>query len=176
MARKVLPDSGPLGEVTHPRAERRAPIREWLTSLLDAGVSPWLPEIIDYEHRRKLLHLGNEGDVRRLDEFREVFGHEPLTTAVMLRAIGLWAEARRRGLPTAPERALDIDVILAAQALALVEEGDNVVVATTNIGHLDRFVEAKQWQEIVPRCFYAPGMRSAAMWGRTADRGWAPIS
>ncbi|CAN5869149.1 hypothetical protein BH23ACT11_BH23ACT11_29250 [soil metagenome] len=150
MARKVLLDSGPLGEITHPRAERRRPIREWLFRLLEAGTYPRLAEIVDYEHRRKLLHLESVGGVNRLDEFKRVFGYEPLTTGVMLRAASLWADARMKGMPTAPERSLDIDVILAAQALELTEEDEPVVVATTNPRHLSRFVDARIWQEIEP--------------------------
>lgn len=150
MARKVLLDSGPLGEVTHPKAEERQPIREWLFGLLDAGVYPRLPEIIDYEHRRKLLHIESEGGLRRLNEFKRVFGYEPLTTNIMLRAAQLWASARKQGIPTASDRALDVDVILAAQALELAEGGDEVVVATTNPRHLSRFVDSRDWREIEP--------------------------
>lgn len=39
-------------------------------------------------------------------------------------------------------------VILAAQALTL--GAPDVLVATTNIGHLFRFVPAELWQDIVP--------------------------
>lgn len=143
-------DSGPLGEVTHPRAEERQPIRRWLFELLDAGTYPRLPEIIDYEHRRKLLHIESEGGVRRLNEFKQVFGYEPLTTNIMLRAAQLWANARKQGMPTAPEERLDVDVILASQALELTEGGDEVVVASTNPRHLSRFVDARDWREIMP--------------------------
>ncbi len=150
MARRVLLDSGPLGEVTHPRAETRRPIRGWLTSLIDAGASPTLPEIVDYEHRRKLLHLGAPRQIGRLDEFKDVFDYAPLSTRVMLRAAELWAQARRGGTPTAPEEALDIDVILAAQALELEEAGDEVTIVTTNPRHLSLFVDARPWQEVEP--------------------------
>ena len=143
-------DSGPIGEVTHPRAESREPIREWLASLLDAGASAALPEIVDYEHRRKLLHLGATRQVQRLDEFGEIFGYEPLSTRAMRRASELWAKARRRGTPTAPDDAIDVDVILAAQAQILEEDGHDVVVATTNPRHLTLFVDARPWSEIRP--------------------------
>lgn len=111
---------------------------------------PRLPEIVDYEHRRKLLHLESAGGVNRLDEFKRVFGYEPLTTEIMLRAARLWAVVRKQGMPTAPEGALDVDVILAAQALVLAEEDERVVVATTNPRHLSRFVDARDWREIEP--------------------------
>lgn len=148
MARVVLLDSGPLGEITHPESEKRGPIREWLFGLLDAGSYPRLPEIVDYEHRRALLRRDATRQVERLDEFKRVFGYEPLTTEVMLSAAGLWADARKRGLPAGTDRELDIDVILAAQAQVLEHGGDRVVVATTNPRDLSRFVEARPCQQI----------------------------
>lgn len=68
----------------------------------------------------------------------------------MLTAAGLWADARKRGLPTGTERELDVDVILAAQARVLEQGGDRVIVATTNPGHLSRFVNSRPWQDIDP--------------------------
>jgi hypothetical protein len=62
-------------------------------------------------------------------------------------AADLWARARQKSLPTAPNPALDGDVILAAQALVL---GVPVVVATDNVAHLGRFVPADLWQNIAP--------------------------
>jgi predicted nucleic acid-binding protein len=86
--------------------------------------------------------------LERLNQFKQVFGYEPLTTDVMITAAEFWADARKRGLPTGTERELDVDVILAAQAWALEQDGNEVVVATTNPRHLSRFVEAGSWQEI----------------------------
>ncbi|CAN5874691.1 hypothetical protein BH23ACT11_BH23ACT11_19820 [soil metagenome] len=68
----------------------------------------------------------------------------------MLTAAEIWANARKRGLPTGTERDLDVDVILSAQARLIERDGDRVVVATTNPRHLSRFVEARRWQEIEP--------------------------
>jgi hypothetical protein len=45
---------------------------------------------------------------------------------------------------------LDIDVILAAQALSFGPALADVVVATTNPKHLSQLVSAKDWQEIIP--------------------------
>lgn len=109
-----------------------------------------MPEIVDYEHRRTLLRRDASRQVERLNGFKRVFGYEPLTTEVMLTAAELWADARKRGLPTGTERELDVDVILAAQARVLEQDGDRVLVATTNTGHLSRFVDSRPWQEIEP--------------------------
>ena len=67
----------------------------------------------------------------------------PLTTETMLKAAELWADARRRGVPTADPKELDGDAILAAQAIQV-----GAVVATDNVGHLSRFVDARNWMEI----------------------------
>lgn len=150
MARTVLLDSGPLGRLAHPKAEQNEEAREWLAALVSAGVVAVLPEIVDYEHRRKMLHIGSAGSVRYLDELKENIAYAPLNTQVMLRAARLWAKARGRGLPTASERALNIDVILTAQALDFTEDGEQVIVATTNPRHLSRFVDARYLQDIEP--------------------------
>ena len=67
----------------------------------------------------------------------------------MLLAAELWAEARKTGQPTADAKALDGDVILSAQARLLCNEATEVIVATTNISHLTRFITASDWQFIV---------------------------
>ncbi|OKH54974.1 hypothetical protein NIES2101_05255 [Calothrix sp. HK-06] len=59
----------------------------------------------------------------------------------MLLAVQLWAEARLRGRPTADPSALDGDVILATQAISVENEGYEVVIATTNVGHLSTWTE-----------------------------------
>jgi hypothetical protein len=39
-------------------------------------------------------------------------------------------------------------MILAAQAILLRGEGHDVVVATENLKHLSRFVDARKWQDV----------------------------
>jgi len=51
---------------------------------------------------------------------------------------------------TADVKDLDVDVILAAQALSFGPAPVDVVIATTNAKHLSQFVTARDWQEIVP--------------------------
>ena len=141
MIRPVILDAGPLGRVAHPRPNRE--VAEWLRGLLTSGAVVLLSEIADYEVRRNLLLEGLTQSVQRLDQLKETLTYMPLTTQVMLRAAALWAAARRQGHPTADPQALDADVILAAQA-----EQAGAVVAAENIGHLSRFVDARNWRDI----------------------------
>ncbi|WP_242718866.1 hypothetical protein [Microcoleus vaginatus] len=66
----------------------------------------------------------------------------------MLLVAQLWAQARRRGRPTADPKALDADVILAAQPILVANEGHEVIIATTNVGHWSQFVDAREWRII----------------------------
>jgi hypothetical protein len=56
----------------------------------------------------------------------------------------------RRLDAVAANEALDGDAILAAQALVAVGPGDVVTIATDNVGHLSRFVDAEVWTTIQP--------------------------
>jgi predicted nucleic acid-binding protein len=140
----ILLDAGPLGMISNPKASpTNRQCYEWMESLVMSGAQVFVPEIADYEVRRELLRATKTQGIARLDIIKNTVGYLPITTAVMLKAAELWAEARRSGLPTADPKALDCDVILAAQAL---EEGG--IVATENVGHLSRFVNAENWRDI----------------------------
>lgn len=145
----VFLDSGPLGLLCH---TRRSPVtvacEQWLTALLTAGRRVLVPEIIDYELRRELLRLGRRAALVRLDALAHAAGYVPLSTPAMRRAAELWAQARQQGQPTAGDNTIDADMILAAQALTL--GVPDVIIATTNVGHLSRFVPADLWQAITP--------------------------
>jgi predicted nucleic acid-binding protein len=65
-------------------------------------------------------------------------------------AAELWAKARQQGRPTADVKDLDIDVILAAQALSFGPAPSDVVVATSNAKHLSQFITAHNWSELLP--------------------------
>lgn len=143
-------DSGPLGMVTNPKAA--SPIYQeckvWFNSLRPRGYTVMLPEIADYEVRRELIRAGKVAGIQRLDELKATVRYLPLSTAIMLKAAELWAEARQAGRPTADPKELDGDVILAAQAMSVMAEGNEVVIATTNVGHLSQFVDAREWRLI----------------------------
>ena len=152
--RAVVLDSGPIGLLAYAKvAQPAAACVRWLTTLLATGVGIYLPEMADYEVRRELLRGGLSAGLARLDALADTSGitYLPLSTAAMREAALLWAEARRQGTPTADPKALDGDAILAAQVRLLGFDVDEVVVATTNVGHLGLFVNAARWQDIAPQ-------------------------
>jgi len=121
---------------------------KWVTRLLSSGSKLLVPEIADYEVRRELERARMETSLQRLDQLGELLGYLPISTSAMRKAAEYWARARRRGYPTADDKAIDADVILAAQAATLDPALGRPIVATMNVGHLARFVEARRWQEI----------------------------
>ena len=150
MSTLVVLDTGVLGMVVHPNASgERLQCKKWFESLLETGMLVYVPEIVDYELRRKLLHLQSTRAITRLDDLKTKIGYAPITTHAILKAAELWATARKAGTPTADEKELDIDVILAAQTALLSNPGDHAIIATTNIGHLALFADARQWKDIV---------------------------
>ncbi|MGC8639802.1 MAG: type II toxin-antitoxin system VapC family toxin [Isosphaeraceae bacterium] len=153
MARLVFLDSGPLGLASQARGKFQADrCRGWLRMLLASGVRVIVPEIADYEVRRELTRSKATAGLRRPDQLVLPGGleHDPPTTAAMRRAAEVWAEVRWRGMPTASDPGLDADCILAAQALLAGSPADVVIIATTNVGHLSRFigVNAQVWDTI----------------------------
>ena len=121
MSRIVILDSGPVGLLT--QRKDVLPVeacRQWQRKLLASGARAILPEIVDYEVRRELLWIKSINGLAHLDTRVSMIEYLPLTTAAMRKA--------------------------AAQALLLGEA--DLVVATTNVGPLSRFVTARFWQEV----------------------------
>ena len=146
MSQAVLLDAGPLGLATNPRrSPQSTACAAWLQSLVTAGVRVVIPEIADYEVRRELLRARKTAGIERLDALGGLLEYLPITTAAMRQAAVFWATARQQGQPTASDKAIDGDMILAAQAETL---GTAVLVATTNVDHLSRFVPAKLWEDV----------------------------
>ncbi|MBD2338042.1 nucleic acid-binding protein [Calothrix sp. FACHB-156] len=149
MAQVIILDSAPVGLITNPQATPLAlQCQEWFYNLFERGYEVILPEIIDYEIRRELLRANKLSGIRKLDQLKSQIIYLPITTEVMLKAAELWAKARNQGKPTADNKALDGDVILASQSLLVANYGHNVIIATSNKKHLSMFINARQWQEI----------------------------
>ena len=142
--RLVFLDTGPLGVLTNPKGTPEAlACQQWVRDLLAAKVRVVVPAIADYELRRELIRAGKIAGLRRLDAVRMGLEFDPITQAALDRAAELWAVVRTGGQPTAAYEALDGDSILAAQALLAIGPGDVVTIATDNVGHLGRFVDAR---------------------------------
>ncbi len=151
MTRFLLLDSGPLGLLTQPhRSSEVLAINLWLTRCLRADTAVLVPAIVYYEIRRELLRAQRTFGLARLDAFVEAdpYRYLTLTDSALRLAAELWAESRRQGRPTADSAELDVDMILAAQALSLNVDHSELVIATTNTRHLSLFVKAQLWNEI----------------------------
>jgi len=107
-----------------------------------------IPEIADYEVHRELLRAGKDRGLGRLDSLKGMLGYAPITTSVMLKAAEFWASAWKMGRQSADDASLDADMILVAQAGAVVHDRDETVIATTNVRHLASFASARIWREI----------------------------
>ncbi len=147
----VVLDTGPLGLLMQRKGVEVADrCRRWVADQIRHGSVVIVPEIADYEVRRELLRLDLTSALGRLNAFN---GASPkrylaITTASIRRAADFWSDVRKAGLPTAHPKALDGDVILAAQAMTSAWAKSNFVIATSNPGHLSRFAPAKDWPTI----------------------------
>ena len=132
-------DSGPLGLIRQPqRSHEVIAITDWLKDCLRAGARVVVPAIVYYEIKRELLRANKLIGIASLDAFVSAAPdrYVALTDDAVRFAAELWAQSRRTGRPTADPMALDIDVLLAAQALHF---GRSPLVVTTNPKHLAQY-------------------------------------
>jgi predicted nucleic acid-binding protein len=154
MSLLLLPDSNILGKILRPDLDQNKPVAEAISRLQeDPQIQIHIPEIIDYELRRKLLHLRHRRHQARkwarealfeLDELVSA-GYIPLNTETMRLAASIWAQTRAKGQLRAPEDGLDIDVILAAQAW---QSGGKII--TTNEKHFRDIADVFDWTPFQP--------------------------
>ena len=144
----ILLDSYPLGALSHPKPD--VGIIKWAAACQVAGHEIYIPEVIDYEIRRELLRANKYVGIANLNALKAAFRFLPISSPAMLLAADLWSQSRQRGLATGDPKKLDIDVILAAQALILGVPPADLIVATSNVNHISRFVPADLWNNIKP--------------------------
>lgn len=145
----VFLDTGIIGLVTHPTGgDEPKKCIKWLLSLIENDIKVCIPEVCDYEIRRGYLHRNNIISLAKLDQLIDTLRYIPINSSMMRKAAELWAKSRQMGQTTADPKELDVDVVLCAQALLSIEAGDELEVATTNVGHLSYFVSAKKWENI----------------------------
>lgn len=149
MNRVIVLDTGPLGLVINPKLSAESvACAQWLQTHITLGSRVIIPEIADYEVRRELLRASKTKGIARLDDLAKFLEYLPITTTAMRQAAELWAQARQQGQPTAGDKTIDGDMILVAQAMTLFIP--DVVIATTNVGHLSKFIMAEFWHNITP--------------------------
>lgn len=147
----LILDTSLLGRLCHPTQLKNRTFVAWLNTLLkkdEDETDIFVPEVCDYELRRKLLHMISKGQttprsIDILNELASTLIYLPLDTHTMRRAAELWSDLRSRGLPTASDAELDGDVILAAQA-----ESVSAIIVTENKKHMTRLGDAKTWDEL----------------------------
>jgi predicted nucleic acid-binding protein len=152
MLRTIVLDTSPLSTVTRRRGVADGDAcRRWVVNCRDRGHRVLAPAIAYYEVARELVRAGNAAGRARLDAFCAIPDtYLPLTDSALRLGALLWAQARNAGTPTADPKELDCDVLIAAQAFDLGLLRSELVVATGNIGHLARFVNADLWWNISP--------------------------
>ena len=149
---RLLLDTNALIRLCHPT--RHPEIKEWLQSWLahaQAGgnIELIVSAVADYEARRGYLwkldkHPDEPKALARLDHLCELLGMCRISAETLRAAARYWSKARKGGYSTAPERDIDWDVIIAAQAADL-----SAVVVTSNARHISRYgVDARDWREI----------------------------
>jgi hypothetical protein len=153
MARIVLLDAGPLGYLIHPDPpEHMRPCVEWATNLRRKGVILRISESADYEVRRSLIRINSGSAIAQLDALIHTYGGIlSITSEVWRYASELWSTARLSGVQPTDNLRLDFDTLLAAHAHVLERSGEDVWVATDNIGDLGLlYHKSSLWEEITP--------------------------
>lgn len=147
----VFLDSGVLHTlISNSKVKEVIDCQDWFYYILSTGALIVTSAICNYEVKRELIRRKNVKEINNLAQLKNLIDFLPVDEATLELAAELWAEARNKGLPTADNLSLDADVIICAQyqILANTYPGRYVVIATTNVNHLSRFTEAKEWQDI----------------------------
>lgn len=151
----IFLDTGPLGIIANPKRPRlTVDMLKWAANHLRAGNRFMVPAIADYEVRRELVRLGKTAGIATLDAWNQVTEERyiPLNDSTLKLAATLWAQVRNQGIVTADPKELDCDALIAAQALEYQQlhgiSENGLIVATTNTGHLSKFVAAELWPNI----------------------------
>ena len=152
MSRVILLDAGPLGLLANANPKPRGgACNEWLVRLRRRGTVVQIPLLVDFEVRRSLMLDRAFASLDTLDRLVAQCGHFVPATRTIRIAADLWADLRRRGRSVGPDRDLQADVILAAQALELTAEGYETWIATDNLRHLRQlYRQSALWEDIGP--------------------------
>lgn len=151
----VFLDTSVLGKLSNPNPYPEAvQCQIWFERLLARGVYFTSSELCFYELKRGLILSIKQGmssqGLYQLNYLREFIDVLEVNEKIADLSAEIWSLSRLRGSPTASETALDIDIIISAhwQLLKQQFEGRYIVIATTNVKHLNLFAEAEEWNKI----------------------------
>lgn len=142
-----------MGILTNPkRPPETVAALNWAIVMLRAGHRFVVPAIADYEVRRELERAGKTTGLAALDAWNKAAPDRylPLSDTALRLGAKLWARVRNAGTATADPKALDADVLIAAQALDTGLSPAGFIIATVNVGHLALFAPAEIWTNITP--------------------------
>jgi len=148
----IIIDNGILGKITNPKGKSEDTFKcnQWFLKIITTHII-YIPEITDYETRRKLIHLKDKKGIERLNNLIEVENIEYvcLTTEIMRKAAELWGLARQKGILNGPEKSLDADIILVATATILSErEKKDIMIVTGGDRDIKRhYTNTKCWYD-----------------------------
>jgi hypothetical protein len=133
MNRLILPDSGPLGDITNPKI--KSDVKQWIIFFRENSIFFKVAAIIDYELRRNYLleeslKRISKKNISNLNKYRQTKQYLELTLQHLDEAAYLWSLMRKSGQPSG--HGLDKDVIFASQALSQIKDFEQVVIVTTN--------------------------------------------
>jgi toxin FitB len=153
MPHLLLLDSNVLSKIVRPDLDDNKAVSATINHLAaDPQFEICVPEIIDYELRRKLLHLTLRPHHPRkwaqdalviLDRWAAL-SYASLTTETMRLAAKIWAQTRAKGELRTSEVSLDIDAILAAQAT---QTGGSII--TANEKHFRNIAVVFDWTSVL---------------------------
>lgn len=143
-----LLDTNIVSKLLLPKHPENQNISMWFVGFLSTQkIKIYLPEIVSYETRRG-LHVKKIKEptfkgLERFESFSKYLNFLPINSNVFRIAEELWAKARCQGCPTADDKSLDADVLLAAQAIEI-----EACVITENVKHLEKYVATSHWENI----------------------------
>lgn len=156
MKKLIIPDSGPLGEITNAKLDKK--VEKWKNFIEKQEYYLRIAEINDYELRRNYLLEDLDKSLNRLNRYKQTKQFIPLNSEMLLVACELWAWSRSKGFPTSDSKRLDGDTILVAQALSQKDEFDQVIIVTNNLKHFVNFIEFGiviwDWKQALVDCVY----------------------
>jgi predicted nucleic acid-binding protein len=151
----IFLDTNILGKLANPnQIEEALKCRKWFEKLLVRGVYFVSSELCFYEVKRSLILAlkkgGTDRGIKKLEELRLFVDVLAVDQQISDLSAEIWAETKLKGIPTANQENIDIEIIIAAHWQALKQEfpGRYIIVSTTNIKHLDLLTDAREWQDI----------------------------